>query len=120
MSESRNPTCEEVEAMLPSLLDDAGMTLALRRHISRCAGCQGELEAYRSVRAAAAGLATVTAAVPAGLRDSLVAIPSQSSRLDEVRAHVSRHRRVYVGGLLAAGATGAALWRIRRRGLATA
>jgi hypothetical protein len=121
MNETRNPTCDEVRAALPALVDDAGMTLALRRHVSRCAGCSEELEAYRSLRSAAAELARATAAPPAGLRDALVAIPAGHTRLDEVRAHVSRHRHVYVGGLaVALGATGAALWRARRRALAPA
>jgi hypothetical protein len=121
MNETRNPTCEEVRAALPAMVDDAGMTLAMRRHVSRCAGCTEELDAYRSLRAATAGLTAATATPPVGLKDALVAIPSGLSRLDEVRSHVARNRRVYVGGLaVAVGATGAALWRARRRGLATA
>ncbi|MDQ3981552.1 MAG: hypothetical protein M3271_02585 [Actinomycetota bacterium] len=121
MNETRNPSCEEVRAALPGAIDDAGMTLAMRRHVSRCAGCSEELETYRSLRSATAGLALATAAPPAGLKEALVAIPSGTSRLDEVRSHVSRHRRAYVGGFaVALGATGAVLWHSRRRGLVTA
>ncbi len=121
MNETRNPSCEEVRAALPGAVDDAGMILAMRRHVSRCAGCSEELETYRSLRAATAGLALATAPAPPGLKDALVAIPSGTSRLDEVRSHLARNRRAYVGGFaVALGATGAVLWRARRRGLATA
>lgn len=121
MSEMPNPPCDEVREMLPSLLDGAEPPLALRRHVSRCAGCARELEAYSSLRAATSQLATAVAAPPPGLQDALVAIPRQASRLDEVRSHVVRHRTAYAGGAaLALGAAGAALWRSRRRGLVTA
>jgi hypothetical protein len=118
MTETR---CEEVRAALPELVDEPGMSLAVRRHLSRCAGCAGELEAYRSLRARTATLALATSTPPPGLREALVAIPSGTSRLGDVRSHVSRHRKEYAAGLaIAVGATGAALWRSRRRGLATA
>ena len=113
--------CEDVRATLPELVEEPGMPLAVRRHLTRCPDCAGELETYRSLRAATAKLATATAAPPPGLVDSLLAIPSGQSRLDEVRSHVSRHRREYAAGVaIALGATGAALWRSRRRGLVTA
>lgn len=113
--------CDDFRDMLPELVDEPGMSLAIRRHLSRCPDCAGELEAYRSVRSATAGLATATATPPPGLVDALVAIPSGHTKLDEVRSHVSRHRREYAAGVaIALGATGAALWRSRRRGLVTA
>ena len=118
MSETR---CDDVRTMLPELVDEPGMSLAVRRHLSRCADCAGELESYRSLRAATTALATATAPPPPGLVDALVAIPTGESKLDEVRSHVSRHRREYAAGVaIALGATGAALWRSRRRGLVTA
>ncbi|MFN2588289.1 MAG: anti-sigma factor [Actinomycetota bacterium] len=129
MNEIRNPSCADVAAALPALVDEipsgergpGPMTLAMRRHLSRCPECARDLEAYRSIRVTAAGLARATANPPAGLRDVLAAIPSGQTRLDEVRSHVARHRHVYVGGLaVALGATGAALWRARRRAVATA
>lgn len=114
-------TCEDVRATLPELLDEPGMSLAVRRHLSRCAGCEAELEAYRSLRAATARLALATSAPPPGLKDALAGIPSGATRLDDVRSHVSRHRKEYAAGVaIALGATGAALWRSRRRGLVTA
>ncbi|MDQ3914661.1 MAG: hypothetical protein M3323_04915 [Actinomycetota bacterium] len=128
MNEIRNPSCDDIDAALPGLVDDidgkgapASMSLAMRRHLSRCPDCTRALDAYRSLRAATAGLAAATATPPSGLRDALVVIPSAQSRLDEVRSHLTRHRAAYVGGLaVALGATGAALWRSRRRGIATA
>ena len=118
MSETR---CEDVREALPELVEEPGMSLAVRRHLSRCPECEQELEAYRSLRAATAQLAAATAAPPPGLIDALVSIPSKQSRLDDVRSHVSRHRRQYAAGVaIALGATGAALWRSRRRGLVTA
>lgn len=129
MNDNRNPSCDEIAAALPALVDDlpadggapATMSLALRRHLSRCPDCTRELEKYRSLRTATASLALATATPPPGLRDSLAKIPTGESRIDEVRSHLARHRAAYVGGLaVALGATGAALWRSRRRGIATA
>ena len=118
MSETR---CEEVRAALPELVDEPGMSLAVRRHLSRCPECAGELESYRSLRAATAQLARATSTPPPGLKEALVSIPAEGTRLEDLRAHVSRHRRHYAAGVaLALGATGAALWRSRRRGLVTA
>ena len=129
MNDDRNPSCDEIAAALPALVDDlpveggapATLSLGVRRHLSRCPECSRELETYRSLRTATAELALATATPPPGLRDALVAVPAGESRIDEVRSHLARHRRAYVGGLaVAAGATGAALWRSRRRGIATA
>jgi anti-sigma factor RsiW len=127
MSDHHDPTCADLAAALPALMDDearggaSGMPLALRRHLSRCPECTSELETYRALRTATAGLVNATATPPPGLRDALVAIPSGATRLEDVRSHLARHRGAYVGGLaVALGATGAALWRSRRRGLATA
>jgi anti-sigma factor RsiW len=113
--------CEDVRAALPELVDEPDVSLAVRRHLSRCPDCAGELEAYRSLRTSAGKLALATATPPPGLMDALVAIPAEGTRLEDVRSHLSRHRREYAAGLaIAVGATGAALWRSRRRGLATA
>jgi anti-sigma factor RsiW len=118
MSDTR---CEDVRMELPELVDEPGMSLAVRRHLSRCPECAAELESYRSLRAASAQLASATATPPPGLFDSLVAIPAEGTRLEDVRAHLSRHRREYAAGAgIAVAAVGAALWRSRRRGLVTA
>ena len=121
MNETRTLDCQEVAALLPGLVDDPGMSLALRRHVSRCTGCSAELESYRALRTATTDLVEMTAAPPPGLRDALVAIPAGVSRLSDIKSHVTRHRGAYAGALVALGATaGAAVWRSRRRGLATA
>lgn len=113
--------CEDVRAALPELADEPGMSLAVRRHLSRCPECAGELDAYRSLRTATAGLALATATPPPGLKESLLAIPAEGTRLEDLRAHLSRHRREYATGAgIAVAALGAALWRSRRRGLVTA
>ena len=113
--------CEDVRATLPELVEEPGMSLAVRRHLSRCPECSGELETYRSLRKATAELALATATPPPGLVESLIAIPADGTRLEDLKAHVSRHRREYAAGAaVAVGAVGAALWRSRRRGLATA
>ncbi|HEX2057219.1 MAG TPA: hypothetical protein VHI71_02520 [Actinomycetota bacterium] len=118
MSEIR---CEDLREALPELVEEPSLSLTVRRHLSRCPDCERDLEAYRSLRSATAQLATATAAPPPGLFDALVAIPSEGTRFEDVRAHVSRHRREYAAAAaIALGATGAALWRSRRRGLATA
>jgi anti-sigma factor RsiW len=129
MNEIRNPSCDDLAAALPALVDDlpadrgapASMSLAMRRHLSRCPDCARELEQYRTLRSTTALLAGATASPPPGLRDALVALPTEQSRLDDVRSHLARHRRAYAGGVaVALGAAGAALWRSRRRGIATA
>lgn len=113
--------CEDVRAALPELVEEPGMSLTVRRHLSRCPGCAGELETYRSLRAATGRLAVATATPPPGLVESLVSIPAEGTRLEDLRAHLSRHRREYAAGAaVLLGATGAALWRSRRRGLVTA
>lgn len=118
MSETR---CEDVRDALPELVDEPAMSLAARRHLSRCPDCAAELETYRSLRAATSRLALATASPPPGLKEALVATPFEATRLDDVRSHLSRHRGRYAAGVaIAVGATGAALWRSRRRGLVTA
>ena len=118
MSETR---CEDIRDTLPELLDEPGMSLAVRRHLTRCPDCADELETYRSLRESTSQLALATAAPPPGLKEALAAIPSGATRLDDVRSHVSRHRKEYAAGVaIALGATGAALWRSRRRALVTA
>lgn len=113
--------CEDVRATLPELADEPGMSLAVRRHLSRCPECEAELEVYRSLRKAAGQLALATATPPPGLKESLFAIPADGTRLEDLRAHLSRNRRQYAAGAgVAVAALGAALWRSRRRGLATA
>ena len=113
--------CEDVRATLPELVDEPDTSLAVRRHLSRCPDCAGELETYRSLRKATGELAVATATPPPGLFDSLITIPADGTRLEDVRAHLSRHRRQYAtGAAVVLGAAGAALWRSRRRGLVTA
>jgi hypothetical protein len=113
--------CEEIEAMLPAYVKPAQVPLNVRRHLVRCADCRTSLARYEELAGAMVALESAPAEPPAGLRASLVAIPSEQSRLEEVRSHLSRNRKTYAGlAVTAAGAAGAALWRSRRHRLATA
>jgi predicted anti-sigma-YlaC factor YlaD len=113
--------CEEIEAMLPAYVKPANVPLNVRRHLMRCSGCREALAQFEELALSLAGLETVAAEPPAGLRASLVAIPSEQTRLENVRSHVTRNRKAYAGlAVTAAGAVTAALWRSRRHRLATA
>jgi anti-sigma factor RsiW len=108
--------CAEVQELLPAYVDDKDATLAVRRHLSRCAECRRELEEYGALLGELAAMKQAVVAPPAGLRASLVAIPDGEKPVEKVVTHLSRNRRAYAGGLAVAvvGAAGAALWRSRR------
>lgn len=113
--------CAEIEAMLPAYAGHEELPLSVRRHLSRCKGCRGELEHLEEMSVALEALQMRTVEPPASLRAALVAIPSEAGRLEAVRSHVSRNRKTYAGlAVTAAGATAAALWRTRRHRVATA
>ncbi|MDQ3771709.1 MAG: hypothetical protein M3343_06440 [Actinomycetota bacterium] len=111
--------CAEVREMLPALARESDPSLVVRRHLSKCVACRAELETYRSIVASLATLEMRTIAPPAGLAAKLIAIPSEASRVDHFRSHVTRNRAAYAGGAAAAaavvGAAGAFLWRSRER-----
>jgi anti-sigma factor RsiW len=113
----RQPTCAEVREELPAYVKDRGGSLAVRRHLSRCSECRTELARYDSMAELLAGLEMRTEEAPPGLLDSLVAIPSQTGRVQVLRGHVARNRRAYLGGVavVLAGAAGAAVLQHRRR-----
>ncbi len=113
--------CAEIREMLPAYAGANDQSLAVRRHLARCADCRSEKEMYDALSRSLAKMATTTVEPPPGLLQSLVAIPSQGARRrDAVRAHVVSHRNAYARGLAVAvvGAGAAALW--RRHRLATA
>jgi hypothetical protein len=65
--------------------------------------------------------AEMETAPPPGLRAALVAIPSATHPVATVRSHLGRNKKAYAGILVGiAGAAGAAVWRSRRQGPATA
>lgn len=117
----RQPSCDEIREELPAYVKDRGGSLAVRRHLSRCAECRTELARYDSMVELLGGLEMRTAEIPPGLAAQLAAIPSQASRAAAVRTHVARNRRAYLGGVavVLAGAAGAAVLQRRRR-MATA
>ena len=114
--------CAETRELLPAYVEDRYANLTVRRHLSRCDECRAELEAYEELRSDLASLREVSAEPPEGLLPMLTAIPHQGPPTQRVQTHVSRHRKVYVGGLAVAvvGAASAALWRSRRSRLVAA
>lgn len=115
-------SCSEIRDMLPGYVDERTLSLDVRRHLARCPECKQELERYESLMSSLSALRTVTAEVPEDLARSLVEAPFKTSPVETFKTHVVRNRRAYVSGLavIGAGATGAVLWRSRRRALATA
>lgn len=115
--------CEETKEMLPAYVKGEGETLSLRRHLATCDDCSVELDRYSSLTASLEALAEARLETPAGLKASLMAIPTESmDRVAAVRTHVARNRSKYAGGVAVAlvGAAGAALWASRGRRAATA
>jgi anti-sigma factor RsiW len=108
--------CAEVQELLPAYVDDRDATLAVRRHLSRCPECSGELDRYGEMLGSLSMMRTTISQPPPGLRASLVAIPDGDKRVEKVVTHIARNRRAYAGGLAVAvmGAAGAALWHSRR------
>ncbi len=115
-------SCAAVKEMLPAYSRDGDGSLAIRRHLSRCSDCNAELTRYEELLGSLATMTSATIEPPAGLKASLVAIPTHTSRIDTVRSHLSSNRKAYLSGaaVLAAGAAGAALWRARSAKPATA
>ena len=113
--------CNEIREMLPAYADGEGATLAVRRHLARCADCRTQLAQYDTLSDNLRDLATTTVEVPATLMRTLEAIPSGTTAINDMVTHVVRNRRAYLGGVAVAiaGAAGAALWQKKRR-LATA
>jgi anti-sigma factor RsiW len=114
--------CAEINEMLPAYAGEGDLPLAVRRHLSRCPGCRAALAQYEEMSHA---LHTMSAAMqadpPVGLRAALVAIPTETGRVETVRSHIGRNKRAYAGLLVGlAGAAGAAVWASRRQGPAPA
>jgi len=111
--------CAEVREMIPALAGEGEPSLSMRRHLLKCRGCRGELETYRDLLASMRALEARPVQAPDGLAAKLIAIPSEASRVDQMRSHVARNRAAYAGGAAAAvavaGAAGALLWRNRER-----
>ena len=112
----RHVTCEEIKEELPAYVKDRAGSLAVRRHLSRCADCRSELARYESLVDMLGGLEMHAVEPPPGLAQALAAIPSRG-KLSEVRTHVARNRARYLSGaaVLLAGAAGAAVVQRRRR-----
>ena len=103
--------CAEMQEILPAYVRDSERSLEAKRHLSRCDDCRAELRAYETMLWGLKELqAQPVEDVPAGLLASLVEIPNEESRLDVVKAHVARNRKVYAGAAAAVvGVAGAAV-----------
>src|SRR5687768_1219766 len=102
--------------MLPAYAGSRDLPLSMRRHLSSCPGCRAEQARYEVLGRSLLSMTSEVADPPRGLRDVLVAIPAESSRLVAARAHVVRHKTKYAGAAVTlAGMAGAALWQSRRR-----
>ena len=99
--------CNEVRAQLPAYVDRslprARRTL-VALHLRRCATCQAEFSAQRSLHEALAGLAAPAEGPPEGLLDSLLAQSVSPRAAVPLRGAVSGARPVLSVALLAAGA----------------
>jgi anti-sigma factor RsiW len=122
MTEVTELTCAEVRETLPAYARRNEPSLAVRRHLSRCPHCSTEMARYRTLMSSLKGLEARTPEPPEGLVEVLIRIPSEARRIDVVRVHVARNRRVYAGGaaVALAGAAGAALWQVRKHRAAAA
>ena len=94
--------CAEVREALPAYVRDGEVGLAVRRHVGQCTDCKRELGRYVALLAGLDDLRHESIEPPAGLLASLVTIPSEQSRVETVRSHVVRNKRVYAGGVAVA------------------
>lgn len=100
--------CEEAREMLPAYAGTTEGNLSLRRHLARCSDCLAEMERFAALTTALKELPGAVAEPPAMLVRALHDIPESSSRLEEARRHLTRHKRRYAAGGLAVALVGAA------------
>ncbi|MGH2748938.1 MAG: anti-sigma factor family protein [Actinomycetota bacterium] len=114
--------CAEVCEALPAYARDGDVSLAVRRHLSRCRDCKAELARYEALLGSLRLLEPSTIEPPPSLVRALTAIPGHPGRLEQARGHLARNRAAYVGGAvaLAGAAAGAVVWRTRRGRLSPA
>jgi hypothetical protein len=112
--------CAEIQEMLPSYARGEG-SLSIRRHLARCPECRVELTRYQALVGGLESMQQVALEPPFGLLPALLRIPGERTKIDLVRTHVLRNKKMYGGVAVAlVGATGAALWRTRTRQTAPA
>src|SRR5262249_40007330 len=132
--EPRPMRCDEVAALLPSLVDGVDETnLAAERHVQRCLRCQTDLVRYRKLVRNLELLRTryiepnpplrrprtrYTGPIPGLLAEPLAALSDAAER-GAVRTLVPSRRLAYagaIGGTVATAATALLIARSRRRG----
>jgi anti-sigma factor RsiW len=103
--------CADAELLIHALIDgelDAGNAREVEAHAAGCPTCGPELEAFRAMRVAMAGLDLKQAATPL-LRDRIeAALPSPPARLASSRQVSPPSRRAFFGGFAAGAALAAA------------
>lgn len=109
-------SCTAVREVLPAYVRDGDGSLSVRRHLSRCTDCRTGLSHYEDLLGALSSMEAATVNPPFALKASLLGIPSRSSRLENVRSHVTENRKAYLSGaaVLVAGAVGAAVWKSKK------
>lgn len=109
-------SCTAVREVLPAYVRDGDGSLSVRRHLSRCTECRTDLSHYEDLLGALSSMEAATVNPPFALKASLLDIPSRSSRLENVRSHVTENRKAYLSGaaVLVAGAVGAAVWKSKK------
>ena len=99
--------CSEVRAQLPAYVDRSLPRIRRKLvglHLRRCAACQAEFSAQRSLQEALAALAAPVPTPPEGLLDTLLAQSSSPRAAVPMRGAVSGARPALSVALLAAGA----------------
>ncbi len=113
--------CEQVQELLPSLIDGDEHNVEALAHVETCLQCQAEAARYRKLLRAMTMLRTrYLAPNPSALAQTLAGLESELER-SAVRAVLSGKRLAYagaIGGTVATAATVAAfVARNRKRGL---
>ena len=115
-------SCAAVREVLPAYVREGDGGLSIRRHLSRCTDCRTDLTRYEGLLGSLSSLEASIVQPPLALKAALVDIPRHSSRLENVRSHVTANRKAYLSGaaVLVAGVAGAAVLKTRARRPATA
>jgi anti-sigma factor RsiW len=111
--------CDEVAALLPSLLDGVDDTnLAVERHVEQCLRCQAELARYRKLKRALEMLRTRYVEPAPGLLGETLAAVADVAERGAIRSMITARRLAYagaIGGTAVATAATAALLIARSR-----
>lgn len=109
--------CEQLTEDLSALADgSASLSVAERRHVEQCLRCQAEVAQYRKLLRALRSLRGDVVQPNPSLVDEIIAALEEMGDGVNVRSLVQGRRLVYLGGLAAATAAGAAGYVFANRG----